>query len=142
MRRGAALLLALVASCGKPPELSGPANPPGYETWQRRNFIISQTFSGGGRLPGSIDIDPGLHTGGPDDWMEVNVNGNKLGRHPGATGRIHHELPLRPGANWIRFFSSASRLGWEFQIDTHDGTRFYFTPKDKVEWDMSQQKDE
>lgn len=144
MRRAAAVVLAVLAGCGKPPALDGPANPPGYESWQRRNFIISQTFSGGGKLSGSIDIDPGLHAGGPDDWIEVNVNGNKLGRHPTGSGsvRIRHEVQLRPGANWIRFFSSASRLGWEFQIDTHSGTRISFTPKDKVEWDMSQEKDE
>jgi len=145
VKRTAVVLLLLAAACGKDPDPEpDPANPPGYGTWKYRNFILGQTFSGGGKLPGTIDIDPGLHAGGPIDWIEVAFNGNTLGRHPTGSGstRIRHEVQFRPGANWIRFFSSASRLGWEFQIDTHSGTRFSFTPKDKVDWDMDQQKDE
>lgn len=139
MRRAAALL-AILAGCGKaPPE--APGEPPGYGAFKYRNFILGQTFSGGATLDGTVDIDASRDAGGPSDWIEVAINGNTLGRTSGSN-RVSLQVRLRPGANWIRFFSSASRLGWEFQVDARQGTRFEFTPKDKLEFDMTQQKDE
>jgi len=138
VRTAVAALAILVAACGrKDPSAVDEA----YQPWQQRNFILSQTFSGGATLDGSIDIDASRDAGGANDWIEVVVNGNSLGRSTGAP-RVSHTLKFRPGPNWIRFFSSASRLGWEFQIDARQGTRFEFAPKDKVEWTMIQVKDE
>ena len=141
MRRWPALLLAALAACGKPAETE---NPAGYEAWQTRNFILSQGFSGGGMLDGTITIGTERDSGKAGDWIEVALNGTTLDRAATGTGaaQIGYDVQLRPGANWIRFFSSASRQGWEFQVDTRSGTRFAFTPKDKVDWNMTQEKDE
>lgn len=136
----AAVFLAILAGCGKPAD-EAPGDTPGYGAWKYRNFILGQTFSGGGSLDGSIDIDASRDAGGPADWIEVAVNGNTLGRTSGST-RVAHDYRFRPGPNWIRFFSSRSRLGWEFDVDARSGARFTFRPKDKTDWDLVQQKDE
>jgi hypothetical protein len=138
VRFAAAALLVLLAACGKK---DSSAVDEAYQPWKQRNFILSQTFSGGATLDGSIEIDASRDGGGPGDWIEVAVNGNTLGRTSGSP-RVSHSLKFRPGPNWIRFFSSASRLGWEFNVDARQGTRFEFTPKDKLEWTMTQVKDE
>jgi len=145
VRRVLVALLAILAGCGKaPPE--APGDPYGYGAFKARNFILGQTFSGGGKLDGTISVDPSRDGGGKGDWIEVALNGNTIGRRdtaPGSGGSlVSYDVKLREGPNWIRFLSSASRLGWEFQVDCRSGTRFTFRPKDKIDWDMEQLKDE
>ena len=140
MRFAAVAALALLAGCGKA-EPETPGEPHGYGAWKYRNFILGQTFSGGATLDGTVDIDASRDAGNPaSDWTEVAINGNSLGRTSGP--RVSLQVRLRPGPNWVRFFSSAARLGWEFQVDATHGTRVEFTPKDKQEFDMVQRKDE
>jgi hypothetical protein len=117
-----------------------------------RNFILAQGFSGGATLDGRVTIFyTGRHRGDKGDWLEVAINGTTAGRYVEGKKQpmeatevvgVIHQVRLRPGPNWIRFFSSASRLGWEFQVDTRFGTRFTFQPKGTVDWDMIQEKDE
>jgi hypothetical protein len=137
MRR-AALFLIVLGGCS---EKSTDPVEEAYGPWKRRNFILGQTFSGGATLDGTVHIDASRDGGSsPTEWIEVAVNGNSLGRTSG--NNVNLNVRLRPGANWIRFFSSASRLGWEFQGDSNYGTHFEFTPKDKFDFDMAQRKDE
>jgi len=145
----AAVLLALLAGCGggKEPDAVTEA----YGIWKRRNFILGQTFSGGATLDGTIYITLGVHRGDKGDWVELAVNGNTIARTTESNKQpsesveelvVKYDVRLRPGPNWIRFFSSAARLGWEFQVDSNYGTNFEFTPKDKQEYDMVQRKNE
>ena len=137
MRRWAALVL-LLASCSKK---ESSALDSAYGSWTYRNTILGVTFSGGATMDGSIDIDGSRDAGGASDWFEVALNGNSMGR-VSNTSRISLNARFRPGANWIRFFSSAARQGWEYQVDTRQGTRFEFSPKDKIEYEYVQRKDE
>jgi len=148
MKLRAAMLLAALAGCGAP---SDPENPPGYEAWQTRNFILGQGFSGGATLDGLVMIHAGAHRGDKGDWIELAVNGTTVARTVEGRNQpmeatevlvIRYPVRFRAGPNWIRFFSSAARQGWEFQVDTRFGTRFAFTPKDKSAWEMIQTKDE
>ena len=133
----AGILLVLLAGCEKP---SSNAQQEAYGPWVYRNTILSTTFSGGATLDGSVDIDGSRDAGGPSDWFEVAVNGTSLGKTSGP--RVSHQIRLRPGPNWIRFFSSGAKLGWEFNVDARQGTRFEFAPKDKLEYDVIQIKNE
>lgn len=139
MRVLAVVALSFLAACGKK-EPDAPGEPHGYGAWKYRNFILGQGFSGGGNIDGTVDIDGSRDAGGPSDWIEVALNGNSLGRTSGS--RVVHQVRFRPGSNWIRFFSSAARLGWEFNVDVRQGTRFEFAPKDKFDFDIVQRKDE
>jgi len=138
--RIAVVLLALLAACGKKETA---AVDEAYNAFKYRNFILGQTMSGGATLEGSIDIDGSRDGGAEGDWIELAINGNTLLRLAGAaSNRVSMPIRLRPGPNWVRFFSSKSRLGWEFEVDARIGTRLEFTPKDAQGFDMVQRKDE
>jgi len=140
VRFPAAALLLVLASCGQK-ESSGVDEA--YQPWKQRNFILSQTFSGGATLEGSITVDLSRDACKKDDWFEAFVNGRQEHRTTSPNeARFTYETKFRPGPNWIILFSSASKRGWEFNVDARQGTRFEFTPKDKLEWTMSQVKDE
>ena len=140
MRLSAAVLLLLLASCG---QKESSAVDAAYQPWKQRNFILSQTFSGGATLEGSITVNLSRDACVKDDWFEAFVNGREEERTTDPNcAQFTFETKFRPGPNWIILFSSASKMGWEFNVDARQGTRFEFTPKDKQEWTMNQVKDE
>jgi hypothetical protein len=137
VRLAAAAVVILLGACGKK---ESTALDVAYGAWTYRNTILGATMSGGSTLDGSIDIDASRDAGGASDWFEIALNGNALGRITGS--RVSLNARFRPGANWIRFFSSAACQGWEYQVDARSGTRFAFTPKGKMDYEWSQTKDE
>ena len=136
--RALAAAVLILASCS--PKESTSLDE-AYGPWKARNFILGQTFSGGATLQGSVSVDQSRDVKEPSDWFEISINGRPPSRSTGVSS-VNLGESFRPGPNWIRLFSSHSRMGWEFNVDTRSGTRFAFTPKDKLEWEMTQTKDE
>ncbi|HEU4339595.1 MAG TPA: hypothetical protein VFS19_05965, partial [Planctomycetota bacterium] len=113
MRLASAAALLLLAGCGKKDETK--AVDEAYNSFKYRNFILGQTFPGGRTLGGTINLDASREGGGAQDWIEIAVNGDVLGRTTGAH-QVSQQVNFRPGPNKVSFFISSVRRFWDYDV--------------------------
>ena len=125
------MALLLLAGCGSKTETK--AVDEAYNSFKYRNFILGSTFGGGRTLDGTIELDASREGGGAEDWIEVAINGDVLGRTTGAR-QVSLQVKFRPGPNKVAFFISSVRRFWDYDVSARADTRVAITPKDTAEW--------
>jgi hypothetical protein len=131
-----ALLLALLAGCGKPEPPEEWWRTEQYREWKGGQILRQYPAARfAPEVPGRIDVlPPEARSKRGDDFCEIFLNGYPLttfrvgkmtdGRHP-VCGM---DVSLLTGANWIDLWDSSANRHHRHQIDTRNGTYFTFTP--------------
>jgi hypothetical protein len=130
---GSALILLLLAACGRKPEA-----PRGEtEEWRawRQTQIAIPAAGFAPAIQGRLVVQPPTaRAKHPDDFCEVFLNGTKLNRFRvgpmagGAWPQCEMAVTLREGPNWIDLWDSTSNRKCREMVDTRSGADLTFAP--------------
>ena len=133
--RIAALLLLILAGCGKKEPAGSALETPEYQEWKGSQAIRQMASAGPAEsIAGTVLVHPpGGRSKGADDFIELYLNGQIVQHTPfrsfgGATTLSPLTLSLRPGANWLDLWDSTTNRNYREQIDSRQGSDFVFTP--------------
>lgn len=131
------LILALVsAGCGKKEEASTGVETEEYRAWKGSQAIRQMAAAGpSDTMAGTVLVNfPQGRSKSSQDFIELCHNGQVVqhtafvSRSGGELGPFGVHLTLRVGTNWLDLWDSTTNKNYRFQINTHEGTEFVFTP--------------
>jgi hypothetical protein len=135
VRIAVAVLLAALVGCGKEPE-KDPLETEAYRAWKESQILRRLPMAAGGlRVKGRIDVfPPEQRSKTPQDFCEVYVNGNQVGRYnvaklpDGSWPRISVDVDFNSGPNTFDVWDSTSNKYYRQQVDTREFVEFTCAP--------------
>ena len=135
MKRLAALLLPLLAACGKEAP-KDPLDTEAYNEWKQMQILRRLPMARGGlELRGRVDIfPPEQRSKNPNDFCELFMNGERLGKWKvgklpdGSWPRISTDVDWNSGPNTFDLWDSSSNRYYRQQVDTREAIVFICSP--------------